>query len=152
MPYTYDYPMSSLATDIVVVYNDKLLVIKRKNDPFKGKYALPGGFVNPNERFQEAAVRELEEETCIKVNVDKLEFVGILDCPDRDTRGRVVSVVYLVRLDKEPMAKAADDAADLCWLDKNHSVNTSDFAFDHASVIVRCFPNFFNGVFANVEY
>jgi 8-oxo-dGTP diphosphatase len=152
MPYTYDYPMSALATDIIVRYNDKILMIRRKNDPFKGKLALPGGFVNPNERFKDAAVRELKEETSVEVNIDELEFVGILDCPDRDSRGRVVSAVYRVDLSAEPLAAAQDDAESLQWCPVSQSrLNTSDIAFDHASVIVRCFPRFFDGVFAN-EY
>jgi 8-oxo-dGTP diphosphatase len=82
----------SLTVDGIIIHKNKLVLIKRGRPPFKGKYALPGGFVEYNEKVEEAVVREMEEETGLKT-----EISGILDVysdPKRDPRGHTISVVF----------------------------------------------------------
>jgi 8-oxo-dGTP diphosphatase len=85
-----------LAADAIIVRNGRLVLVKRAYQPFKGRFALPGGFVEPGERTEEAAVREAYEETGLKTRVKKL--VGVYSAPDRDPRGHVVSSVYELKV------------------------------------------------------
>ncbi len=108
-----------------------LLLIQRKNDPFKGKWALPGGFVEKDEDLETAAKRELQEETGLKVG--KVEQLGTFGRPGRDPRGRMVSVAYLAHVDLE-QAKitAGDDAGDAQWF----AIDAlPELAFDHKEII-----------------
>jgi 8-oxo-dGTP diphosphatase len=94
--FSYDYPRPALTVDIAVLTNEnrpKVLLIRRKNDPFAGSCSLPGGYVEENERPADAARRELREETGI--NVSKVEQLYTTGEPGRDPRGWTVSVVYL---------------------------------------------------------
>src|SRR4051794_23228147 len=118
MPYTYKYPRAALTVDCVVFGSDetelKVLLIERALEPFKGKWALPGGFVRVDETLDAAARRELVEETGLKdVFLEQLYTFGTVD---RDPRERVVSVAYyaLVKL-SDYRAKAATDAANAEW-------------------------------------
>ena len=134
--YTYEYPRPSVTVDIVVYGYDggkqlKLLLIKRGSDPFKGSWALPGGFVDMDENLETAALRELEEETGVKdLFVEQLYTFGN---PGRDPRGRVISVAYfsLVNLQDHP-AVAASDAAKAEWFPLNE---LPELAFDHSDII-----------------
>ncbi|MBD3218765.1 MAG: NUDIX domain-containing protein [candidate division Zixibacteria bacterium] len=123
-----------VAADLIVQYPDgKIILIKRKNDPYKDYWALPGGMVEEDETVEEAAVREAEEETGVKIELKKL--VGVYSDPDRDPRGRVMSVTYLAEpLSGEP--KAADDAAEL-MLTKDYS--DIRLAFDHNRMLYDAF-------------
>ncbi|MCJ7464021.1 MAG: NUDIX hydrolase [Thermoplasmata archaeon] len=106
-----------------------IVLIKRGKEPFKGSYALPGGFLNYGERLEECAVREVLEETGVKTKV--VELVGIYSSPDRDPRGHFVTAVYHL----EPiggMLKAGDDAQDVEWI---HLDKLPKFAFDHGKII-----------------
>src|SRR3954462_1965957 len=112
---TYDYPRPALTVDLVLVTREgrpRVLLIKRKKDPFAGSWAFPGGFVDEGERLTDAAVRELKEETGLEVGeVEQLYTAGD---PGRDPRGWTVSVAYLVRVDPAELAPVAaddDDAA-----------------------------------------
>lgn len=134
--YTYEYPRPSVTVDIVVYGYDggkqlKLLLIKRGSDPYKGSWALPGGFVDMGENLETAALRELEEETGVKdLFVEQLFTFGT---PNRDPRGRVISVAYfsLVNLQDHPVAAASDaDKAEWFSLDE-----LPDLAFDHSDII-----------------
>lgn len=110
-----------------------ILLIQRKNDPFKDAWALPGGFVDKDEALDKAAKRELKEETGMRaVN---LEQFGAFGDPKRDPRGRVVSVGYLglVSAAREKV-KAADDAADAQWYSLN---KLPKLAFDHKKIITE---------------
>lgn len=107
-----------------------LLLIKRKNNPFKGFWALPGGFVDENEDILEAAKRELFEETTIKW--DTLIQVGAYGKPFRDPRSHVVTVAYYGWVAEDIVGKAADDAKELGWFDINDLPN---LAFDHDEII-----------------
>lgn len=135
MAYTYEYPRAALTVDCVVFGYDegelKVLLIERGLEPFKGRWALPGGFVRVAETLEEAARRELEEEAGLKnVFLEQLYSFGTVD---RDPRERVVSVAYyaLVKL-SEHEAKAATDAANASWFPISE---VPRLAFDHAHIL-----------------
>src|SRR5712671_1883958 len=118
MPFTYQFPRAALTVDCVVFGFDeselKVLLIQRGLEPFKGRWALPGGFVRVDETIDDAARRELAEETGLRnVFLEQLYTFGELD---RDPRERVVSVAHyaLVKL-SDHRAKAATDAAEAEW-------------------------------------
>lgn len=135
MPYTYEYPRPALTVDCVIFGWDgtrdlKVLLIRRGNEPFKGQWAFPGGFTEPDEDLETSALRELEEETGVKdVFIEQLFTFGD---PGRDPRGRVVSVAYfaLVNLN-EHRVTAADDADDAQWFSINE---LPELAFDHKKI------------------
>ena len=121
-----------LAVDVVVVVDEQVLLVTRRNEPFKGLLALPGGFVEEDELLVEAACRELAEET--GVLVEELFFVDVFDSVDRDPRGRVVSVAFATQLAKKPSVVAGSDAASASWT----SLDEIDLlAFDHNNILVR---------------
>src|SRR5580698_7355402 len=135
MPHTYQYPRAALTVDCVVFGLDegelKVLLIQRGQEPFKGKWALPGGFVRVEETLDEAARRELAEETGLtNVFLEQLYTFGTID---RDPRERVVSVAYyaLVKL-SDHQAKAATDAANDKWFPV---FKVPKLAFDHAEIL-----------------
>lgn len=113
-----------------IINGHELLLIKRKNDPFKGKWALPGGFVDENEDLADAAKRELQEETGLIL--DNLQQLGAFGKPGRDPRSHTVSVVYTGFADENTEAVAADDADEAKWF----SITAlPELAFDHADII-----------------
>ncbi len=112
----------------------RILLIKRAHPPFKGRWALPGGFIELDETLEESALRELEEETGVRGV--KLHQLGTWGDPGRDPRGRTVSVAYWTVV-KRADVKAGDDAADAQW----HSVNDlPPLAFDHGDMIRAALP------------
>ena len=135
MPFTYDYPRAALTVDCVVFGSDegdlKVLLIQRDLAPFRGKWALPGGFVQMNETLDDAARRELGEETGLKdVFLEQLySFGGI----NRDPRERVVSVAYfaLVALGQHTL-HASSDAGDAAWFSVSE---LPSLAFDHDQIV-----------------
>jgi 8-oxo-dGTP diphosphatase len=136
--FTYDYPRPALTADVAVVSQDarpRVLLIRRKKPPFAGHWALPGGFVDENERPADAAVRELKEESGIEVRTPDLDHLYTAGDPGRDPRGWTVSVVYITRVDASAVKpKAADDARAVKWwpLDALPAL-----AFDHAMLLER---------------
>jgi 8-oxo-dGTP diphosphatase len=133
--YCYEYPRPAVAVDVVMlaqVSPPKILLIKRLHEPFADHWALPGGFLDPTETLEEAAIREVSEETGIPI--ENPIPIAPFSTVDRDPRGRVISVVYLVRLDSTPEGKAADDAKELAWFDLN---SLPPLAFDHAAMIEK---------------
>ena len=119
-----------LTVDCVAVDGDgRLLLIKRKNPPYAGKYALPGGFVDIGETVEDACRRELMEETAIKAG--RLELIGVYSNPLRDPRGHTCSVAFLARLARG-RPKAGDDAAGAEWV---RHWSRLDLAFDHARIV-----------------
>ncbi len=124
-----------IAVDLVIQRrkNEKILFIRRKNEPFKGKLALPGGFVESNETTDGAAKRELEEETGVKVKT--LQFIGVSSEPDRDPRGRVTSLAYYAAVPERTKATAGDDAEDAVWLSCEEAVKEG-LAFDHEQILL----------------
>jgi len=110
-----EYKCPGITADIIVEKNGMVLLIRRGNDPFKGMYAIPGGFLEyGKERLEETAKRELQEETSLIVKLNDLELIGVYSNPQRDPRGHVVSHVYVAR-NYNGIVKAGDDADRYQW-------------------------------------
>ena len=123
------YKSPGLTVDGIVMKDKQILLIKRKNLPYKGKWALPGGFVGYGEKTEDAVVREVFEETGLKTTVK--ELVGVYSDPGRDPRGHTVTVVYLLEIQYGDL-KSGDDASDVLFFDMKH---LPDLSFDHANII-----------------
>lgn len=131
--YTYEYPRPMLTADCVVSRpNGEVLLIRRGNDPFKGFWALPGGFMEMDETLEQCAVRELQEETGLQVDVSDLRLLGVFSAPGRDPRGRTVTAAYAVQLSADTAAIAGDDAAEVRWWPCSA---LPPLAFDHAEIL-----------------
>jgi 8-oxo-dGTP diphosphatase len=119
-----------LAADCAVFdARGRVLLVRRKNPPFQGHYALPGGFVDIGETVEDACRRELMEETGLRAG--SLRLVGVYSDPKRDPRGHTCSVVFLAVV-RRAKASAGDDAAAVEWVEDWHK---ADLAFDHAKVL-----------------
>jgi 8-oxo-dGTP diphosphatase len=134
-PYRYRYPHPAVSTDVVVFTIEeqelKLLLVRRANDPYRGMWALPGGFLDIAEDLEDCALRELEEETGVRgVYLEQLYTFG---APDRDPRERVISVAYFALVPLGKLApRAASDAAEVGWFAFNR---LPELAFDHDEII-----------------
>lgn len=130
-----------VTVDIVVVRivngQKEILLIQRKNEPFKNQWALPGGFVDNHEDLITAARRELEEETSVKVF--DLQQIKAYGNPHRDPRGYMVSVAYFATVDATIQATAADDAKEVKWFNINE---LPSLAFDHEMIIADALNQF----------
>lgn len=133
-----DYPPVYVTVDVVVltVRDDALqaLVIRRGEAPYRGRWALPGGFVGQKEDLPDAARRELAEETGIDVEPSHLEQLGTYGAPGRDRRGRIVSVAYLAVLPDLPEPVGGTDAASAHWVPVDELVE-HHLAFDHDQIL-----------------
>ncbi|MBI1648450.1 NUDIX domain-containing protein [Hyphomicrobium sulfonivorans] len=127
------FPATPALTTDCVVFDDqrRVLLIQRANEPFRGGYALPGGFVDIGERVDDACRRELHEETGLEIPVDQLRLVGVYSDPKRDPRGHTCSVAYLTQTRNTPV-KGGDDAASAEWVANWRELQ---LAFDHAQII-----------------
>ncbi len=131
--YTYEYPRPMLTADCVVTNpQGEVLLARRGNEPFRGCWALPGGFMEMDETIEHCAVRELNEETGLEVAEEVLRLVGVYSVPGRDPRGRTVTVAYAVELMSESAPAAGDDAAEVRWWPL---AELPPLAFDHARII-----------------
>lgn len=139
--YTYDYPMPAVTSDAVIFnYIDGkqyVLLIKRKNEPYAGMWALPGGYVECNETILDCVYREVFEETGIDLLTEacvSCENVNIYDHPDRDPRGRTISVSshFILEPEYADDILAGDDADEIDWFDVN---DLPPLAFDHDTII-----------------
>ena len=120
-----------LTTDCVICDRDgRVLLIRRANEPFRGAYALPGGFVDVGETVEAACRREVLEE--VGIAIAELRLVGVYSDPRRDPRGHTVSVAYLARVPDAPNPKAGSDAAVAEWVQDWRKLS---LAFDHAKII-----------------
>ena len=133
--FTYDYPRPMVTVDTVIftILEDdlKVLLVKRGVEPFKGMWAIPGGFVHPEESLEDAARRELYEET--NVQDLYLEQLYTFGAPDRDPRGRVISVAYFALISAEKRELVArTDSSDVSWFSV---YDLPPVAFDHADII-----------------
>jgi 8-oxo-dGTP diphosphatase len=111
-------------------------LIKRKNEPFKGYLALPGGFVNEGEKVEDAAKREVKEETSIDIYLT--DILGVYSDPNRDPRGRIMSTVFIGELASSNDtidAKAQDDAEEIEWIPLNE-IDNRIFGFDHRKILL----------------
>jgi len=135
MPFTYEHPHPAVTVDITVftVRNDQLnvLLIKRALEPYQGEWALPGGFINLSESLEEAAERELSEETGVSgVYLEQLFTFGE---PKRDPRERVVTVAYYALIPSDTLElKAATDAEGVGWFNVD---KLPELAFDHDDIL-----------------
>ena len=130
-----DYKIPSLTVDIFIFDEDfNFILIKRKNDPFKDYWALPGGFVEYGETVETAAVREAKEETSIDVKL--IDLVNVYSNPDRDPRKHTVTVAYTAKGDLTNK-KADSDAKDIDIFSQNQ-LGEINIAFDHDKIIRDC--------------
>jgi 8-oxo-dGTP diphosphatase len=130
----YDHPRPSVTADVVLFHRAagrvEVLLIKRAREPFKGQWALPGGFVDEGESLEAAAARELKEET--GVHGIGLEQIGAFGDPGRDPRGHTVSIAFAALLKDRPEAQASDDAEDARW---HSAARPPRLAFDHKKIL-----------------
>ncbi len=137
MSFSYDYPRPAISTDAVILRlaDDEtleLLLIQRRDDPYSGKWALPGGFMEINETLEESVTREVLEETGLAgIKLYQLEAFSELD---RDPRGRTVTVAFWGFCNSKTKVKAGSDASKAVWKDIN---NLPDLAFDHNKIIKK---------------
>jgi 8-oxo-dGTP diphosphatase len=134
----------SLTTDIIAFRGDEVLLIERGWEPFKGCLALPGGYVDLGETSRAAAAREAAEETHLDLDPDRLYQVGVYDAPNRDPRGRVVSIAYAVIVPLGTTVKAGDDAASAEWVDIEDAF-TRPMAFDHKDILAAAYSALLDG-------
>ena len=133
MTYTYKYPRPAVTADCIVFTEEtdaKVLLIQRGDEPYKGCWAFPRGFMNMDETTEQCAIRELEEGTGLKVN--EIHQIGAYSKVDRDPRGRTITVAYLAIID-EPMPVAGlDDATKAEWWPLSA---LPQLAFDHDEIM-----------------
>ena len=140
MEYTYKYPRPAVTADCVVITREaepKVLLIQRGADPYKGCWAFPGGFMNMDETTEQCAIRELEEETGLKVST--VRQIGAYSKVDRDPRGRTITVAYLAIIDKPAQVTGQDDAAKAEWFPLSA---LPELAFDHADIMADAINSF----------
>ncbi len=139
MAYTYDYPRPMVTVDIILTtqkHPSEILLIQRKNPPFENTWALPGGFVDMDEDLKDAAIRELKEET--GVDYPDLKQFKTYGTPQRDPRGRTISIVFYASTPNKIDAIGMDDAAEAAWFPLEQ---LPPLAFDH-QVILEEFINY----------
>ena len=133
MTYTYKYPRPAVTADCIVITEEtdaKVLLIQRGDEPYKGCWAFPGGFMNMDETTEQCALRELEEETGLKVA--ELHQIGTYSKVDRDPRGRTITVAYLAIIEKPISVAGQDDAAKAEWWPLS---SLPQLAFDHDEIM-----------------
>jgi ADP-ribose pyrophosphatase YjhB (NUDIX family) len=125
------------AVDAIIQMDTQILLVKRKNEPFRGYMAIPGGFVNEGETVEDAAKREVREETSL--DIELVDILGVYSDPKRDPRGHIMSTVFIayvpVNRNKSVEALAADDASELEWIDLE-AIPNEKFAFDHKRILM----------------
>ncbi len=136
--YTYNYPRAALTVDAIVFVKEEneifVLLIERGRDPFKNKWALPGGFIEMDETLETACKRELLEETGLVV--EKMTQFKTYDAIERDPRHRTISVVFSVELKEKQPVNGSDDASGARWFQVS---DLPDLAFDHKQILTDFF-------------
>ena len=133
--FSYKYPRPAVTADCMVMTQEavpRVLLIERGNEPYKGCWALPGGFLDMEETLEECAIRELEEETGLKVSIESIRQVGTYSRVNRDPRGRTISTAFIAVVDSPLPVKGQDDAARAEWFAID---SLPPLAFDHANII-----------------
>ena len=133
MAYTYKYPRPAVTADCIVITREaepKVLLIQRGGEPFKGAWAFPGGFMDMDETTEQCAIRELEEETGLRVS--DIKQIGAYSKVDRDPRGRTITVAYLTIIDEPIAVTGQDDAAKAEWWPVDA---LPPLAFDHDEIM-----------------
>jgi 8-oxo-dGTP diphosphatase len=136
--YTYKYPRPAVTVDLVVFAiegsGSRVLLVRRREKPYTGRWAIPGGFMNMSEPFENAARRELEEETGVELAVP-IAFLGAFGRPGRDPRGRTISMAHIAVLSPPlPPIRGADDAAEAAWV-ALEDLTSRMLAFDHDEIL-----------------
>jgi len=130
-----DNPRNPVPTiDIILFENsnsNKVLLIKRKKDPFKDYFSLPGGFVNEGEKVEDAVRREAEEELLVKV--EPIDILGVYSDPHRDPRGHIMSITFIVKIITGEL-KVGDGVAELKWIEFNN-LEKIKLGFDHLKIL-----------------
>jgi len=141
------FPPTFVTVDAVVIGSGHVLVVKRRGMPGKGAIALPGGFIKAHEKIKDAVLRELKEETGIRVPIDQLRAYttdsGVFDHPDRSLRGRTITHAFLIRLPDGnlPAVLGADDAERAWWMPLGDLYLREDTFFEDHRHIVSWFVN-----------
>ena len=117
--------------DIIIEKDDRVVLIRRKNEPFKGKLAIPGGFVNEKELIEDRAIKEAKEETSLDVELK--EILGVYSIPERDPRGHLMTTVFIAK-PKTGTVKGGDDAASAGWFKVDDKI-LNELSFDHRKII-----------------
>jgi putative methionine-R-sulfoxide reductase with GAF domain/ADP-ribose pyrophosphatase YjhB (NUDIX family) len=147
--YSYRYPRPAVTADCVVMTKEstpQVLLIERGADPYKGCWAFPGGFLNMDETTEQCAIRELEEETGLRVS--KIQQIGAYSKVDRDPRGRTITVAYLTIVDEPIHVTGQDDAAKAEWWPLS---DLPHLAFDHYDIMQDAIRVYSQSVVANEE-
>jgi len=118
--------------DIIIEKDDRIVLITRKNEPFKGKLALPGGFVEEGELIEDRAIIEVKEETSLDVELK--EILGVYSIPDRDPRGHMMTTVFIAK-PKAGIVKGGDDATSAAWFKIDDKI-LNELSFDHKKIII----------------
>jgi 8-oxo-dGTP diphosphatase len=130
------YPITVVTVDTIITrgigYDREVVLIKRKNFPYRNHWALPGGFMDEGETAEQAAVREVKEEAGL--DLKDIKFFNLADVPDRDPRCRAISVVFLAESSGIPFA--GDDAVEAGWW-KMSDVQLMPLAFDHNMLVAQ---------------
>jgi len=136
MSFIYDYPRPAVTVDALIIAplgkEQFILSVERGNEPFKNRWALPGGFMNMDETLLQACLRELQEETGLKLN--NMEQFRVFDTLDRDPRHRTISVVFYAYLSEIQPVIGGDDAAKASWFPLSQ---LPPLAFDHAAIVTE---------------
>jgi len=136
MGFTYEYERPSLTADMVLIdEQDRVLLVRRAGDPFAGRLAIPGGFVEPGENARQGAVRELGEETGLWIDPAAVTEIGAFTDPGRDPRGWVISVAFAARVSSDLGAKAVADVQETLGLDWHPITQLGQLAFDHDRIL-----------------
>ena len=133
MSFTNKYPRPAVTADVAVITTEqepKVLLIQRGNEPYKGHWAFPGGFMDMDETTEQCAIRELEEETGLQIS--EVKQIGAYSKVDRDPRGRTITVAYIARIANAEKVNGQDDAAKAEWFPIN---NLPPLAFDHEDIM-----------------
>ena len=125
-------------TDVVAFRGGAVLLITRRDDPFQGCLALPGGYIDPGETPVDAAIREAEEETGLALAEAQMHYIGVYDEPGRAPRGPVSSTAYATVITGDVTVQAGDDAATADWVDIETALQ-SPMAFDHGRILADAY-------------
>jgi 8-oxo-dGTP diphosphatase len=123
------------AIDTIIEKDSQILLVKRKNEPFKGYLVLPGGFLNEGEKVEDAAKREVKEETSL--DIELIDILGVYSDPMRDPREHIMSTIFIGKIshsNDKAEALAQDDAAAIEWINLEVIDNRS-FGFDHKKIL-----------------